>query len=120
MGMVLVSEMFPLLSSLMDLGMRMEWWYGDGFGRRRPSSGKRGGAAGGGGGGGGRLMDGDVEEEGRAAEATPGVPKVPLLLCSFSWAFIFSSISASFCCLRMYSRVSLGLNWAWTDVEKET
>ena len=34
-------------------------------------------------------MDGDVEEEGRAAEATPGVPKVPLLLCSFSWALIF-------------------------------
>ena len=65
-------------------------------------------------------MDGDVEEEGRAAEATPGGPKVPLSLCSFSWALIFSSISANFCCLRMYSNVSLGLNWAWTDVEKET
>ena len=25
MGMVLVSEMFPLLSNLMDLGMRIEW-----------------------------------------------------------------------------------------------
>ena len=55
-------------------------------------------------------MDGDVEEEGMAAEAAPGVPRAPLFLCSFSWALIFSSISASFCCLRMYSRVSLGLN----------
>ena len=27
MGMVLVREMCPLLSSLMDLGMRMELWY---------------------------------------------------------------------------------------------
>ena len=65
-------------------------------------------------------MDGDVEEEGRAAEATSGGPKVPLSLCSFSWAFIFASILASFCCLRIYSRVSFGLNWAWTEVEKET
>ena len=108
--MVLAREICPSLSNLMDFGMRMDWWYGDGLGRRRPSSGKRGGAA------------GDAKEEGRAAEASAGGPTVPLLLCPSPWAWAESlaSISASFCCLRMYSRVSYWLNWAWSWVEKET
>ena len=104
--MVLAREICPSLSNLMDFGMRMDWWYGDGLGRRRPSSGKRGGAAGG---GGGRLRrEDDVEEEGRAAEASAGGPTVPLLLClsPWAWAESLASISASFCCLRIYSRVS--------------
>ena len=65
-------------------------------------------------------MGGDVEEVGVAAEASTGGPRESLPLFVSSWARSLACASAFFSCLRIYSRDSCWLNWAWTWVVNET
>ena len=90
--MVAARERRPVLSIFKEEGMKMEWWYGEVLGSRRPSSGVAGG---GGGGGGGAELRGD-ERGGAAAVASAAVasPDVPgstlLALAAALASFLFS------------------------------